>query len=540
MGQITGSALVAKGLKNEGVEVLFYLMGGPISPLVEESEKLGIKCVYVRHEQTAAMAAHAYARATGNTGVCVATAGPGTLNALTGVANAHADAVPLVCLGGSGDLRDIHLGGFQEMEQTPMFASMTKMAYQAKLTNRIPEYLSVAFRHAQDGCKGAIYIDLPGDVLDETVEEDEVLFPTQYRVHSRPMGNPDEVKRAIDVLSRAKKPLVVTGSGVLWSEASESLRAFVNATGVPFYTTPQGRGAIPEDHDLFFPGARSKAFREADTVVVVGARANSMLFNFRSPRFNEAAKFVEVNIDGTELGRNRPVEVGIVGDADMVLKQLTEGVKGRVDSKNWAAWIDELRAQDAAREERSQTQLNSDQTPIHPLRLCKELREAMDRDAILVVDGNEILGFARHSIPSFHPRHRMNAGPHGVMGIGVPFGIGAQVAHPDKQVIVLSGDGSFGWNGMDMDTAVRFKLPIKVIISNNAGFTAEGTYARVGRELGWVRYDKMMEALGCHGEWVEEPSEIRPAIERALKAEGPAVVNIKTDPKAGAGSAVGL
>ena len=230
-------------------------------------------------------------------------------------------------------------------------------------------------------------------------------------------------------------------------------------------------------------------------MVVIGARANSMLFNFRPPRFNEAAKFVEVNIDDAELGRNRPVEVGIVGDADMVLKQLTEEARGRIDSKSWAAWTDELRAQDAAREERSQTVLNSDQTPIHPLRLCKELREAMDRDAILVVDGNEILGFARHSIPSFLPRHRINAGPHGVMGIGVPFGIGAQVAHPDKQVIVLSGDGSFGWNGMDMDTAVRFKLPIKVIISNNAGFTAQGGYAGgVGRELGWVRYDKMMEA----------------------------------------------
>jgi acetolactate synthase-1/2/3 large subunit len=536
MGQVTGSVLVAKALKNEGVEVLFFLMGGPISPLVLASEQLGIKCVYVRHEQTAAMAAHAYARSTGNTGVCVATAGPGALNALTGVANAHADAAPLVCLGGSGALSEVHLGGFQEMEQTPMFASMTKMAFQAKITERLPEYLTVAFRHAQAGCKGAVYVDLPGDVLDGTVEEDDVLFPTQYRVHSRPLGNPTDVKRAIDVLSQAKKPIVVTGSGILWSEASDSLRAFVDATGVPFYTTPQGRGVIPEDHELFFPGARGKAFREADTVVVVGARANSMLFNFRAPQFNDAAKFVEVNIDDAELGRNRPVEVGIAGDADMVLKQLTEEAKGRIDPKSWTDWADSLRAQDAAREESAQTNLNSEETPIQPSRLCKELREAMDRDAILVVDGNAILGAARHSIPSFHPRHRINAGPHGVMGVGVPFGIGAQVAHPDKQVIVLCGDGSFGWNGMDMDTAVRFKLPIKVIISNNAGFTTKSGYSGdVGRELGWVRYDKMMEAIGCHGEWVEEPGDIRPAIERALKAEGPAIVNIKTDPTAGEG-----
>ena len=540
MGEVTGSALVARALKNEGVEVIFYLMGGPISPLVGESEKLGIRSVYVRHEQTAAMAAHAYARATGKTGVCAATAGPGALNALTGIANATADACPVVCLGGSGALGDILTGGFQEMDQTPMFKSMTKLAFQATITARLPEYLSVAFREAQDGCKGAVYIDLPGDVLDATVDEAKVLFPHNYRYTSRPLGNPGDVQKAIEILAKASRPVVVTGSGVLWSEASDELRRFVDATGIPFYTTPQGRGVIPEDHKLFFGAARSQAFREADAVLVVGTRANSMLFNFRAPRWNADAKFINVNIDGRAFGHNRAVDVGILGDAKMTLGQLADAAKGVVKPARYSQWTDQLRATDAARLERMDKVLMSSQTPIHPLRMCKELREVMRRDAIVVVDGNEILSFARHSIPTYYPRHRINAGPHGVMGVGVPFGIGAQVAHPDKQVVVICGDGSFGWNGMDMDTAIRFKLPIKVVISNNAGFTAESAYSRVGRDLGWVRYDKMFGAIGAHAEWVEEPDQIRPALERAFKAEGPAIVNVKTDPKAAAGSAVGL
>ncbi|MCL0101555.1 thiamine pyrophosphate-binding protein [Dehalococcoidia bacterium] len=540
MAEITGHKLVANALKNEGVEDLFFLMGGPISPLVGESEKLGIKTIYVRHEQASAMAAHAYARVTGKTGVLAATTGPGVMNTVTGIANAQADAAPVLLLGGSSNLSTQTLGGFQEMEQVPVMKSFTKLALQTSLTHRIPEFLSVGFRHAQDGCKGAVYIDLPGDVLGGVVEEDDVIYPSQYRTESRPLGEPAQIRKAIDILSKAQKPVIVTGSGILWSEAWEELRQFVDATGIPFYSTPQGRGVVPEDHRLFFGGARSMAFREADAVLALGVRANSMLFNFRAPQFDSAAKFIEVNIDGTELGRNRPVEVGILGDAKMVLQQLIEEASGRIDGKKESEWTRQLGAQDAARMERTEAELNSDANPIHPARLCKELREVMNRDAVLVVDGHEIMGFARHSIPVYEPRHRINAGPQGCMGVGVPFGIGAQVGAPDKQVIVLCGDGAFGWNGMEMDTAVRHKLPIKVVIGNNAGFTSRSTYGSVGRELGWQRYDKMMEAIGCYGEWVEEADDIRGALERAFAVDGPAVVNVRTEPDARAISRVGF
>ncbi len=540
MGEISGSQLVARALHNEGVEDLFFLMGGPISPLVGESEKLGIRTFYVRHEQAAAMAAHSYARTTGKTGVCATTAGPGTMNAVTGLSNANSDACPVICLGGSTAINLTTNGGFQELDQTPVMKSITKLALQVNMTSRVPEYLSVAFRTAQDGCKGAVYLDLPGDILSGTVDEDSVISPSNYRVESRPMGDPAQVRRAIEVLEKAQRPVLVTGSGILWSQAWDELKAFVEKTGIPFYTTPQGRGVVPEDHDLFFGGARSMAFREADAVLVIGARANSMLFNFQPPNFSADAKFIEVNIDGSELGHNRPVEVGIMGDAKMVLQQLTEEASGRVNLKKDSEWIQALAARDAATHERSEGQLNSDENPIHPARLCKELREVMDKDAILVVDGHEIMGFARHTIPVFFPRHRVNAGPQGCMGVGVPFGIGAQVGNPDKQVVVLSGDGAFGWNGMEMDTAARHKLPIKVVIGNNAGFTSRSTYGSVGRELGWQRYDKMMEAIGCHGEYVEEAGDIKAALQRAFATDGPAVVNVRTQPEARAVSRVGF
>ncbi len=540
MAEVTGNYLVARALKNEGVDALFYLMGGPISPIITEAEKLGIKCYYVRHEQAAAMAAHAYARSTGKTGICVTTAGPGTANAITGIANANADAAPVICIGGSSGINTVTMDAFQEMDQVPMFKSVTKLALKMDLTYRIPEYLSVGFRHAQDGCKGAIYVDAPGDVLGGKVDESKVLYPSNYRVQSRPQGDPAQVRKAVELLAKAEKPVVVSGSGILWSEAWDDYRRFVEATGIPFYTTPQGRGSIADDHPLTFGGARGTAFKEADAVLVLGTRANSMLFNFRPPRFSATAKFIEVNIDGKELGHNRAVDIGILGDARMVLQQLIEEAQGRIDKARYKKWVDHLKAEDAARAERMDRVLNTSQKPIHPLRLCKELRDTMGRDSILVVDGHEIMGFARHSIPIYHPRHVLNAGPHGCMGVGVPFGLGAQAAHPDKRVVVLSGDGAFGWNGMNMDAAVRHKLPVKIVIGNNAGFTARGTYGMAGRELGWQRYDKMMEAIGCHGEWVEEPDQIRPALERAFKADGPAVVNVKTDPEARAGSAVGF
>src|SRR5712692_3927173 len=344
-------------------------------------------------------------------------------------------------------------------------------------------------------------------------------------------GDPDLVKRAIALLKQAQRPIVLTGTGILWSGAMEELKAFVEQSGIPFYTTPQGRGVIAEDHPLSFLGARNQAWKEAAVVLIVGTRLNFIIGFGLPPRFAEGVKIVQVDISDEEIGRNRPVDVGIVGDAKMVLRQLLSEGRDAFHGRKELPWVETLRGYDKRAQEKSLALLNSDQTPIHPLRLCKDVRDFMDRDAIIVVDGHETLNFARQSIPTNAPGHRVNAGPNGCMGVAVPFGLGAKVAKPNTQVIVLSGDGSFGMNGMEIDTEIRHNIPVLNVVVNNGGWAAQGGMA-AGRDLGFSRYDKMAEVFGGYGEYVEKPQDIRPALERAKASGKASVVNVICDPNA--------
>ncbi|MGH7917190.1 MAG: thiamine pyrophosphate-binding protein, partial [Candidatus Binataceae bacterium] len=361
--------------------------------------------------------------------------------------------------------------------------------------------------------------------------ESEVLFFKQGHAAPRISGDPAMVKRAIALLKQAKRPLILTGTGIFWSGAMRELKQFVELTGIPFYTTPQGRGVIPEDHPLSFLGARNQAWKEADVVLIIGTRLNFIVGFGMPPRWAEDVKFIQVDICDEEIGRNRPVEIGIVGDAKMVLGQLIDEARDGFHDHKQLEWPETLRGYDKRALEKSQALLNSDAVPIHPLRLCKEVRDFMDREAIIVVDGHEILNFARQSIPLYAPGHSVNAGPNGCMGVAVPFGMGAKVAKPGQQVIVLSGDGSFGMNGMEIDTMVRHNIPVLTVISNNGGWAGIGGM-NAGRDLGYSRYDKMAEVFGGYGEYVERPEAIRPALERAAASGKPAVVNVITDPNA--------
>lgn len=541
MATLRGEQIIARAFQREGVDTFFFMMGGPTGGTAGACLELGMKGIYVRHEQAAAMMAHAYSRVTGKPGICIAPMGPGVANLVTGLANAWADASPVIAIGGASPMRGTTLDTFQEMDQIPMMRPIVKAAYRIDLGYRIPEYISIAFREALDGKRGPVYLDLPGDILSGKVEEEKIHWVEgNYRTEARPAGDPKLIRQAIELLSNASKPLVLTGSGVLWSRAEEALQKFIDATGMPFFTTPQGRGVIAEDHQRSFPAARSTAFREADVVLVIGARANSMLSFLRAPRFSPDAKFINVNLDGREIGHNRAAEVGIIGDARLVLEQLTGEAKGRFNPREENPWVAQLSAKHRSNMERNAPLLHSDKVPIHPLRLCNEVKDVIPRDAILVVDGHEILNFARQSIPVYRARASLNAGPHGCMGVGIPFGVGAQAAAPGSPVVVLSGDGAFGWNGMEMDTAIRHKLPIVVVVSNNGGFTSRQTGGDVGRDLGYQRYDKMVEALGGYGEFVEKPEGIRPAIERAMKSGVPSLVNVCTDPNAQATTDMGF
>jgi acetolactate synthase-1/2/3 large subunit len=531
MAKTTGNDLVVKALKDEGVDTVFYLTGGPMVDVAMRCIEIGFRSVDVRHEQAAAMAAHAYSRVIGKPGVCFAASGPGTTNLITGVGNAYLDAVPVVALGGASALAQAGMGAFQEMDQVGMFKPITKWAERVMDVRRIPDLINKAFRVATSGTPGPVYLDLPGDVLYREIEESEAPFPKMPHAVPRMAGDPALVTKAIALLKSAQRPLILTGTGVFWSGAMQELKEFVDLSGIPFYTTPQGRGVIPEDHSVSFLGARNQAWKEADVVLIVGTRLNFIIGFGLPPRWAEDVKIIQVDINDEEIGRNRPVDIGIVGDAKMVLRQLIDEGRDAFRGRKELAWVETLRGYDKRSQEKSQALLTTDQMPIHPLRLCKEVRDFMDRDAIIVVDGHEILNFARQSVPTHAPGHRVNAGPNGCMGVAVPFGMGAKVAKPHTQVIVLSGDGSFGMNGMEIDTMVRHNIPALIVVSNNGGWAGLGGMA-AGRDLGFGRYDKMAEVFGGHGEYVERPQDIRPALERAAASGKPAVINVITDPKA--------
>jgi thiamine pyrophosphate-dependent acetolactate synthase large subunit-like protein len=532
LSEVSGAEITAKALKHEGVDTLFFLTGGPITPIIPEADRLGIRCVDVRHEQAAAMMAHGYSRVTGKPGICVAASGPGTTNTVTGVANAFVDCAPILTIGGSSPMIQSGMGGFQEIDQLAMMRPVNKWSDRVLHTHRIPEMISTALRQATTGKPGPVYLDFPKDVIEETAPEDHVIYPVHSRTESGSAGDPEAIQQALNLLAKAERPIILAGTGVFWAQAGAEFRKFTEMTGVPFYTMPQTRGIIPEDHPLCFLGARSKAYTEADVVLVVGTRLNYMLAFGQAPRFASGAKFIQVDIDASEIGRNRLVDVGIVGDAKKVLEQLVECGVQHFKGRSELPWIDHLRARDAVNRERAEVEMASDQTPIHPLRLCREVRDFLDRDAILVVDGQEILNFGRQSIPSYTPGSRLNSGPFGCLGIGLPFGMAAKIARPDRQVMVLTGDGAFGLNAMELDSAVRQKVPFVTVVSNNAGWAAGGPSRKSepGRHLGFSHYEQMAQAYGCHSEWVERPEDIRPALERAFSAGIPALVNVVVDP----------
>ncbi len=542
MADITGNEILGKALKNEGTKDLFFIMGGPMMHAENACAKEGIRMIDVRHEQAAALSAQAYSRLLQKPAVCMAASGPGVINLTTGIANAYIDCAPVVAIGGSSSVRQYGRQVFQEIDQVALLKGCTKWTDRVIDVRRIPEMVNTAFQKAMGGKPGPVYLDMPADVLYEKVPEEEVQWGLSGRtlLRPRPMGEQAQVDKLIAALSKAKNPIILTGGGVIWSQAWPELTQFVEKAGIPFYTTPQGRGVLPDDHPLSFLAMRSSAFKDADLILIIGTRMNYIINHAAPPRFAAGATIARIDIDADEIASSpRKVDIGIVGDCKAVLQQLLAAMPGRIDPAAYNTWRDGLASGEAKKRGETDGGMAMNKTPIHPLRLCEEVKNFMKRDAILVVDGQEILNFGRQSMPTFAPAHRLNSGPFGMMGVGMPFGVGAKAACPDKQVIVVHGDGSFGLNAMELDTAVRHKLPILVVISLNGGWTADPKKEKTGRDLGYTRYDKMAEGLGCYGEYVEKPEDIGPALVRAQKKvdEGMvALVNVKTDHTARAGT----
>jgi thiamine pyrophosphate-dependent acetolactate synthase large subunit-like protein len=468
----------------------------------------------------------------------MAASGPATTNLVTGVAHAWADCTPIVALGGAAPVSTWHRGAFQDTDQLALFKPITKWADRVHHPKRIPELIHLAIAQAMTGRTGPTYLDLPGDILYQEIDESTVEYPEpfDYAKRARPAANAADVKAILELLAKAKQPVLVTGSGVQWSEADKEMLSFVEAAGIPFYTTPQGRGVIPEDHKYSYLTSRAAAFKDADLILVVGTRMNYIIGNAAPPRWNASAKIVRIDIDPVEIASApRKLDVGVVADAKIAFGQLTDAIKGKVTPANYEGWRERLRTRNVQKLAEAEQSLSNNQSPIHPLRLCKEVRDFMDRDCVLCVDGQETLNYARQAIPQYTARHRINSGAYGTMGVDMPFGLGAKAALPDKQVIVLHGDGSWGMNAMEFDTVMRHNLPVLVVISQNGGWTGDPDKSKPGRDLGYPRYDKFAECFGGHGEYVEKPEDIRPALERAKKAVASgksAIVTVVTDWKA--------
>lgn len=540
MATATGAQLLVRMLKAEGVRHVFTLSGLHIAPIYAACVEEGIEIVDTRHEQAAAHAADATARLTRGIGVACVTAGPGVTDALTGVANAFAASSPVLLLGGAAPSFNAGKGSLQEMEQVDLFTRITKWSDRIPAPDRVPTFMAKAFRTMLTGRPGPVFLELPWDVLSNGVDDEECKLPTGYRTRARQPGDPVEIARAIALLERAERPAIIAGSSIYWDDASGALAEFAARAGAPVYLNGAGRGCLPFDHPHFFTQTRKDALSEADVVLILGTPLDFRLGY--GAGIGENATLIQVDSDAIEIGRNRAVEVGIIGDARSVIGQLSAGLPQR----NGEAWLKHLRERETKKAARQAEYEKSDQVPVHHFRLARELDEVQRAagDSMLIADGGNWVAIAAKVIKLSKPGRWLDPGPLGCLGVGAPFAIAAKLLHPERPLFVIQGDGSFGLNGMDFETALRFKLPMVCVVGNDAAWgqirlpqvQLFGVDKSPGTLLRPTRYDKVVEALGGYGELVTEPGQIRGALERAVASNTVACVNVMLDPEAPAAS----
>ena len=534
MALVDGGDLVARAIKQEGVDTIFTLCGGHVQAIYDACIDENIRIIDTRHEQVAGHAAEGWSRATRRCGVAVVTAGPGVTDATTAIANAWHNKSPMLVIGGRSPLARFEMGALQDMDHTELLRPITKFAKCVHQTERIPEYISAAFRAALTGRQGPAFLEIPTDVLFKKVEEDTVYFPESYRPPGRVYPDPKVIAQAAELLRSAERPVVMAGSAIYWSEAHEELRRFIELYNAPVYLNAMGRGSVSQEHPLFFNRSRRGALAKADAVVVIGTPMDFRLGYGK--RFNADAKIIQIDTDPIELGRNREVHVPIESDARAFLTSITAEMEGK--QYNHQPWLDELR--DAENKSRAQMEewMTSDREPIHPLRLCAEIANFVDENTIVVGDGGDIVSNASKVLPVNLPGQWYDPGPFGTLGVGTGFCMAIHSVYPQKRIIMVNGDGAFGLNGFDFDTFVRFNIPVVSVVGNDRqwGQIAVGQRAMYGKDRAVAttlgdncRYDKIVEGMGGHGEFVTSPDQIGPAIQRAIDSGKPACVNVIMD-----------
>ena len=536
MARVTGSHLIGKALTLEGVSNVFTLAGDHILPVMDVMSELDFRFIDTRHEQAAVHMADAWGRITGQLGVCVYTT-PGFANAIPGLSNAMHSEAPLLSIAGSADLSELGRGAMQEIDQVGMAGPVAKGSFMVHDARRIPDYIARAVRLAYSGRRGPVHLTIPIDVQEQELEEDQVVFysPDEYRAREAVLAQPELVRQAIALLQQAKRPMVIAGDAAGYSQSGEWLQRFVETTRVPVLTEGQARGLISDDHPQafgFFDWSLNWAARklaDADLVLLFGRKQDYSIGFCRPPNVAADARIIQVDPSPAEIGRNRGVAVGMVGDVTSVLEQMTE--EAAVHTWQEQLWVEELRAVRAAQAEWAEG-LAIPETPMHAMFVHKNIESLLRPDDCLVFDGGDFCHFGRSVLPARMPGHWYYNSSLGMLGSSLPTALAAKLAYPDARVIMCTGDGAFGFNGMEFDTAVRHNLNVVAVLGNDAAWGIDrqiqlGLYSRpVATDLLPSRYDLVVQGLGGHGELVEKPEELKPALERALNSGRPALVNV--------------
>lgn len=534
MALVDGGDLVARAIKQEGVDTIFTLCGGHVQAIYDSCIDENIRIIDVRHEQVAGHAAEGWSRATRKCGVAVVTAGPGVTDATTAIANAWHNKSPMLIIGGRSPLARFEMGALQDMDHTELLRPITKFAKCVHQTERIPEYIGMAFRAALTGRQGPAFLEIPTDVLFRKVEEESVVFPKAYRPTGKINPDPKLIKQAADALRKAERPVVMGGSAIYWTEAHEELKRLIELLKAPVYLNAMGRGSVSQEHPLFFNRSRRSALSKADAIVVIGTPMDFRLAYGK--RFSAEATIIQVDNDPMELGRNRDVQIPVESDTKAFLQALIAELEG--GQYNHDEWLAQLRTEEDKTRGQMEEWMASDRNPIHPLRLCAEIANFVDENTVVVGDGGDIVSHASKILPVNLPGQWYDPGPFGTLGVGTGFCMAINSVYPNKRIIMVNGDGAFGLNGFDFDTFVRFNIPVVSIVGNDRqwGQIAVGQKAMYGKERAVAtvlgdncRYDKIVEGMGGHGEYVTEPGQIRPAIQRALDSGKPACVNVIMD-----------
>jgi len=538
-----GGALAAQVLKGEGARYVFGVAGGHIYPLMEACEEQGIRYIGVRHEMNAAFMAEGWALATGTFGVCMGTAGPGVTNLLTGLANSSNGGFPVLFLGGKARISEFDRNELQDFDQLDMVRGVAKYARAVLDARRIPEYVGRAVAHCVTGRPGPVYLEIPRDILEQEADVASIELQKVYRAAAAPMGDPTAIETAARMIDRAQRPVLIAGGGVWWAQGHRELTALAEKTGIPVFTRNAARGAISDNHPLAMGIAASasplfnQALHQADLAIVIGTRTGYTMTREVFPR---SLEIIRIDIDPAQLTDQLDVKLGIVGDARMVLRQLIDAVGSRTHS----AWVDALKEIKANLTSLVMPMAMSTQVPIHPMRLMVEIMQRVDMDTVVVIDGGDVARWGNLVLPALMPGGYPGiiSTSFGPLGVGIPYAMAAKLAHPKKKVILLTGDGAFGYGAMEFETAARHNLAFTAVIVNDRGWgmirrsEAKRTSPDkefVGLDLGEVRYDRIVEILGGHGEFVTQPDDIGRALDRALESGLPACVNVMTDPAIG-------